>query len=81
MKNSKHFVEMMSGVEEDEMLVSFDVSSLFINVLIDEAIWIICDRLWNDETLSDRTTLSPDRVAELLEVCLRSTYFCYKGTF
>ena len=67
-KNSKHFVEMMSGlsVEEDEILVSFDVSSLFTNVPIDEAVWIIHDRLRNDEMLCDWTTLSPDRVAELL---------------
>ena len=83
MKNSKHFVEIMSGlsIEEDEILVSFDVSSLFTNVPIDEAVQIIQDRLRKDEILCDRTTLSPDRVAELLEVCLRSTYFCYKGTF
>ena len=82
-KNSKHFVEMMSGlrIEDDEMLVSFDVSSLFTNVPVDEAVRVIHDRLQNDVTLCDRTTLSPDRVAELLEVCLRSTYFCYGGTF
>ena len=82
-KNSKHFVEVMSDlrVEEDEMLVSFDVSSLFTNVPIDEAIQVICDRLRRDETLVNRTTLSPDRVAELLETCLKSTYYCYGGEF
>ena len=82
-RNSKNFVEMMSGlsVEEDEILVSFDVSSLFTNVPIHEAVRVIHDRLRNDETLCDRTTLSPDQVSELLEVCLRSTYFCYQGTF
>ena len=42
---------------------------------------VIRDRLQNDRTLSDRTTLSPDRVTELLEVCLRSTYFSREGTF
>ena len=31
--------------------------------------------------LVNRTTLSPDRVAELLEACLKSTYFCYGGEF
>ena len=31
--------------------------------------------------VTGQCTLSPDWVAELLEVCLRSTYFCYKGTF
>ena len=74
------FVEMMSGVEEDEMLVNFDVSSLFTNVLIDEAVRIIRDRLRNDETLCDQPA-TPDWVAELLEACLRSTCFCYNGTF
>ena len=63
------------------MLVSFDVSSLFTNVPIDEAVQVIRDRLRGDETLMNRTTLSPDRVAELLEACLRSTYFCYGGEF
>ena len=63
---------MMSGlsIEEDEILVSLDVSFLFTNVPIDEAVQIIHDRLRNDEMLCDRTTLIPDRVAELLEVCL-----------
>ncbi len=44
-RNSKHFVELMTGlrVEEDEMLVSFDVSSLFTNVPIDEAVQVIRD--------------------------------------
>ena len=82
-RNSKHFVEVMAGlrVEEDEMLVSFDVSSLFTNVPIDEAVQVIRDRLRGDETLVNRTTLSSDKVAELLEVCLKSTYFCYGGEF
>ena len=41
---------------------------------LNERVWVIRDSLQNDRTLSDRTTLSPNRVAELLEVCLRSTY-------
>ena len=82
-RNSKHFVEVMAGlrVEEDKMLVSFDVTSLFTNVPIDEAVHVIRDKLRGDETLEDRTTLSPDRVEELLEACLRSTYFSYEGDF
>ena len=82
-RNSRHFVEVMRNlrIEEDEVLVSFDVSSLFNNVPVDKTVQVICDRLQNDRTLSDRTTLSPNRVAELLEVCLKSTYFSHEGTF
>ena len=46
-KNSKHFVEVMAGlrVEEDEMLVRFDVTSLFTNVPIDEAFMTNCKEM------------------------------------
>ena len=80
-KNSRHFVHVMADlrIEVHEVLVSFDVSSLFTNVPVDEAVHVICDRLWKDEALADRTTLSPDRIADLLEMCLKSTYFSYGG--
>ena len=32
-----------------------------------------------DGTLGDRTSLSPERIADLLEMCLRSTYFSFGG--
>ncbi len=37
------------------MMVSFDVSSLFTNVPINEAISVIRDRLQNDENVDERT--------------------------
>ena len=81
--NSKHFAETMRDVTigEDESLVSFDVTSLFTNVPIGEAVEIIRDRLREDEDLVERTPLSPDRIAELLSLCLKSTYFSYGGEF
>ena len=72
---------MEDRIKEDEMLVSFDVSTLFTNAPVDKAVWGICDKLRDDQTLRGRTTFSPDRVAELLETCLRSTYFSYEGAF
>ena len=55
------------------------MSSLFTNVLVNEAVQVICDRLQQDGMLEDRTTLSLDRVVDLLEMCLKSLYFCYRG--
>ncbi len=61
------------------MMVSLDVSSLFTNVPIDEAVSVIRDKFQNDESLNEGTCLSPECITELLDVCLRSTYFKYNG--
>ena len=63
-------------VESDEILVSFDVSSLFTNVPVGEAVSVICERLREDGKLGDRTSLSLERIADL-----KSTYFSFGGNF
>lgn len=58
-RNSVHFKEVVNSVclEDDEIMVSFDVSSLFTNVFIDEAVSVIHEKLLNDETLMIGQTL------------------------
>ena len=51
------------------------------NVPIQEAIDVIRDMLQKDEALDERMVLLTDRIGELLEICLRSTYFSYLGDF
>ena len=68
-------------VESDEILVSFDVSSLFTNVPVREAVSIICKKLGEHETLGNRTVLFPKWIAELLEMWLKSTYFSFGVNF
>ena len=74
-KNSKHFSEMTSSetVTGNEVMVSFDVKSLFINVPIEHALELIYERLLEDETLEYRTQLSAEQVTLLLSICLRTT--------
>ena len=38
-------------------------------------------RLRNDSTLEDRTQIPVEKLVELIELCLRSTYFEYQGEF
>ena len=61
-------------------MVSFDVESLFTNVPIDAAVQAALQRLENDLSLADRTTLTPAQIADLLTFVLRSTYFQYNGS-
>ena len=68
-------------IEEDEIMVSFDVEALYTNVPIDDALTIIKELLENDETLPDRTPLSPKNVLDHLEFLLRTTFFIFNGTY
>ncbi len=84
--NSKHFAGLVKEerVEVEETLVSFDVTSLFTNVPIDEAVDVIHRKLAEEEEgedLVERTPLPAERIAELLQLCLKSTYFSYNGEF
>ena len=46
-----------------------------------QAISVIRQRLMNDESLPDRTSLSPDGITALLTLCLKCTYFTFRGHF
>ena len=83
MKDSKHFVDGMKDVRlcSDEVMVSLDVKSLFTNVPVQEAVEVVYKKLKEDETLIERTSLSAERVRDLLQMCLSSTYFSYEGVF
>ncbi|XP_078382363.1 uncharacterized protein LOC144665059 [Oculina patagonica] len=80
--NSAHFVSTISSetILDNEIMVSFDVESLFTNVPIDGAVQAALRKLENDPSLADRTTLTPAQIADLLTFVLRSTYFQYNGS-
>ena len=57
------------------------MKSLFTNVPLQEAVDVILNILKEDESLQDRTVLTPYRTAELVRLCLNSTYFVYQGEY
>ena len=61
MTNSAHFVSTVSNetILDNEIMVSFDIESLFTNVPIDAAVQAALQKLDNDPSLADRTTLMP----------------------
>ena len=80
-KNTAEFVDEIKNVklENDEIMNSHDVVSLFTNVPIKDALTAIESKLMKDKTLSDRTQLSIPDIMELMEFVLSTTYFTYNG--
>ena len=76
-KNSTHFVQKIRNtpLDKSDRLVSFDVVSLFTKVPVNEAMVVIEEMLEKDESIDERTTMSPGEVCRLTSLCLRSTYF------
>ena len=66
--NSAHFVSIVSNetILDNDIMVSFEVESLFTNVPIDAAVETALQKLANDPSLADRTTLTPAQIADLL---------------
>ena len=80
-RNSRDFVSFVSSLrlDPDEVLVSFDVVSLFIKVPIDLALQVARRRLEADSSLSEHTKLNVDNIMKLLILCLNATYFNFRG--
>ena len=62
-------------------MVSYDVRALFTSVPIQPALDVIEKLLKEDTSLQNRTSMSTKHIMDLLEFCLRSTYFTYRGKF
>ena len=61
--------------EAEETLVSFDVTLLFTNVSIDKAVDVIHRKLAveeEEENLVERIPLPAERIAELLQLSMKS---------
>ena len=62
-KNSTDFASTIASeeIQDHEIMVSFDVESLFTNVPIEGAVQAALQKMENDAGLADRTTLTPNR--------------------
>ncbi|XP_003724886.1 uncharacterized protein LOC100889582 [Strongylocentrotus purpuratus] len=60
-------------------MVSFDIESLFTNVPVTESCRIVSKV--HDDTLPDRTPLTPDEIHDLMYFCLNSTSFKWRDNY
>ena len=62
-------------------MTSYDVKSLFTCIPPQGALEAVRRRLEEDDSLGERTRLFVQNVCDLLELCLTSVYFVFKGVF
>ena len=81
-KNAKQFAEFVSNQEvaDDELVVSFDVVSLFTSIPIDMAIDVIQQKLEGSDDWRNHTQLTKDQILDLLSFLLHNSYFVFEGT-
>ena len=68
-------------LEPGEAITSFDVKALFTSEPVHPAIQIVKQRLQQDTTLPQRTSMSIPQITSLLEFCLTNTYFLFQGKY
>ena len=78
-KNPKSFAEIITtqALTKEEILVSFDVVSLFICIPTGLVVQVACRRLEEDLSLPERTDLSVDNTVGLLTLCLDATFLSW----
>jgi hypothetical protein len=54
------------NVRDPNILASFDVTSFFTNVPVEEVLDVIRNRLLEDDTLAEQSVLEVDAIRELL---------------
>ena len=82
-RNSMEFVDCIRTVKwrPGDVMISFDVVSLFTNIPVPKALRIVKAKITNDPTFIHRTKLSISNFMILLEHCLESSNFSFRGNF
>ena len=83
LKNTQHFIQHLQGkrLEPGEIFTSYDVKALFTSVPVQPAIQIVKNRLQQDNTLPQRTSMSLPQITSLLEFCLPHTYLLFQSKY
>ena len=83
LKNTQHFIQQLQGkrLQPGEVITSFDVKALFTSVPVQPPVQIVKQRLQQDNTLPQRTSMSIPQITSLLEFCLTHTYFLFQGKY
>ena len=68
-------------IEDDEIMVSIDVTSLYTNIRIIDTLNIIKDYVNNDGQFTRKTTVSQDKFLDLVNLVLTTSCYTFNSQF
>ena len=82
-KNSTTFFNYIRNVpiDDDEIMVSFDVISLYTNIPITDTLNIIKDYVNNDDQFNRKTAKPQDKFLDLLHLFVTNTWYTFNSQF
>ena len=82
-KNSFELIDRISNfkINDEDLMLSFDVVSLFTKIPVHIAKSVIFDRLKCDSELKFRCKLNVNEIMNALDLCLNNTYLCFRKKF
>ena len=80
-ENAQHFRELIADltISEDEVLVSFDVKSLFTSVPVEDALTAVKEIIAQDNEFETRNQISAETLIAIVKTCLSTTSFQFKN--
>ena len=82
-KNSTVFSNYIRNVpiEDDEIMVSFDVTSLYTNIPVIDTLNIIKDYAHSDDQFSRKMAIPQDKFLDLVNLVLTTTWYTFNSQF
>ena len=80
-KNSTTFSNYIRNVpiEDDEIMVSFDVTSLYTNIPVIDTLNIIKDYVHSDDQFARKTAIPQDKFLDLVNLVLTTTWYTFNS--
>ena len=82
-KNSTTFSNYIRNVpiEDDKIMVSFEVTSLYTNIPIIDTVNILKDYVNNDDQFTRKTATPQDKFLDLIHSVLATTWYTFNSQF
>lgn len=82
-ENSAHLAEILrtTSIDDDEILVSFDVKSLYTSVPVKQALDSVEKLLSSDQSWANQSPMPVSSIVQLLKLCLEDTSFKFRNQF